>query len=224
MLARMAPLRARWRVKEPFSCYSHLLGVALAIPGLVFLILQSDGEPWRTVGFAIYGTSLVVLYGASTLYHWLPLSPRKGDLLRRFDHIAIYLLIAGSYTPVCFVTLRGAWGWSLFAIVWGCALIGAVVKLLYRHHHRWVTTGLYIGLGWMAVVAIVPLVRALPIWGLTWLLAGGVCYSIGAIIYGTERPDPYPAVFGFHEIFHIFVLAGSVFHFVFMARYILPSA
>lgn len=219
----MTALRMRLRVKEPFSCYSHLLGVLLAIPGLVWLILQSNGEPWHTVGFAIYGTSLILLYSASTLYHWLPLSPRKEDLLRRFDHVAIYMLIAGTYTPMCLVTLRGAWGWSLFGVVWGYALVGAALKLFLPHHPRWLTTALYVGMGWIAVVAVVPLLNTLSVGALTWLLAGGIFYTLGAVIYGVQRPDPFPNVFGFHEIFHIFVLAGSAFHFVFMLRYIVPS-
>jgi hemolysin III len=215
---------ARLRVKEPFSCYSHLLGVLLAIPGLAWLIIRSDGEPWRTVGFTVYGTSLVLLYSASTLYHWLPLSPRADDRLRRFDHVAIYVLIAGSYTPICLVTLRGAWGWSLFGVIWGCALAGAALKVFFEHHPRWLTTSLYVGMGWLAVVAIVPLVQTFSAHALTWLIAGGLSYTLGAVIYGVQRPDPYPNVFGFHEIFHIFVLAGSSCHFVFMARYVLPAA
>src|SRR5262249_13405649 len=111
------------RVKEPFSCFSHLVGVVLAIPGLVWLIYQSHGDPWRTVGFSVYGTSLILLYTASTVYHWLPVAPRTEDLLRRLDHVAIYCLIAGSYTPVCLVTLRGGWGWSLFAAAWAAAAV-----------------------------------------------------------------------------------------------------
>jgi hemolysin III len=214
----------RWRVKEPFSCFSHLLGVVLAIPGLVWLILQSHGEPWRTVGFFIYGASLIVLYSASTLYHWLPLSPRKEDLLRRFDHVAIYLLIAGSYTPICLVTLRGSLGWSLFLAVWSLAVAGSVVKLFFRHLPAWLTAALYVGMGWMAVVAFVPLLETLPVAAFNWLLAGGIFYTLGAVIYAVERPDPFPDVFGFHDIFHVFVLAGSSFHFVFMLRYVLPTA
>ena len=214
----------RWRVKEPFSCFSPLLGVVLAIPGLVWLILQSHGEPWRTVGFSIYGASLIVLYSASTLYHWLPLSPRKEDLLRRFDHVAIYLLIAGSYTPICLVTLRGSLGWSLFLAVWSLAVAGSMVKLFFRHLPAWLTAALYVGMGWMAVVAFVPLLETLPVAAFNWLLAGGIFYTLGAIIYAVERPDPFPDVFGFHDIFHVFVLAGSSFHFVFMLRYVLPTA
>ena len=214
----------RLQVKEPFSCYSHLLGVVLAVPGLIWLVLQSNGEPLRTVGFSIYGMSLILLYSASTLYHWLPLSPHEEDLLRRFDHVAIYVLIAGSYTPVCLVTLRGRWGWSLFGGVWGLALIGALMKLFFRHLPRWTTAGLYLGMGWLAVVAVVPLARTLPVEGLMWLAAGGLFYTVGAVIYGAERPDPYPNVFGFHDIFHVFVLAGSGAHFMLMLRCVLPSA
>lgn len=221
---RMPSLTQRLRVKEPFNTYSHLLGVILAIPALLFLVLQSNGDPWRTVGFTIYGMSLILLYSASALYHWLPLSPRKEDLFRRFDHVAIYCLIAGSYTPVCLVTLRGSkWGWSLFAAVWAFAVVGALLKLLYEHHPRWLTTALYLGMGWMAVLAIGPLLEALPLNALTWLFAGGLLYTIGGVIYGVQRPDPYPNVFGHHEIFHIFVLGGSACHFVFMAQYILPA-
>jgi hemolysin III len=221
---RFPDLTVVWRVKEPFSCFSHLLGVLLAVPGLVWLVLQSHGEPWRTVGFSIYGASLILLYSASTLYHWLPLSPRKEDLLRRFDHVAIYLLIAGTYTPVCLVTLRGGWGWSLFVVVWGLALAGSAVKLFFRHLPRWLTTALYVGMGWMAVIAFVPLLQTLPVAAFNWLLAGGIFYTLGALIYAAQRPDPFPDVFGFHDIFHVFVLAGSFFHFVFMLRYVLPTA
>ncbi len=214
----------RWRVKEPFSCFSHLLGVLLAIPGLAWMILQSHGETWRTVGFSIYGASLILLYSASSLYHWLPLTPRKEDLLRRFDHVAIYLLIAGTYTPVCLVTLRGGWGWSLFGAVWALALAGSAVKLFFQHLPRWLTTALYVGMGWMAVIAFVPLLQTLPVAAFNWLLAGGIFYTVGALIYAVQRPDPFPNVFGFHDIFHVFVLAGSAFHFVFMLRYVLPTA
>jgi hemolysin III len=214
----------RYRVKEPFSCYSHLLGVLLGIPGLIVLILQSNGEPLRTVGALIYGMSVILLYSASTLYHWLPLSPRYEDLLRRFDHVAIYVLIAGSYTPVCLVTLHGTFGWSLFGVVWALALSGALMKLFFRHLPRWITAGLYVGMGWLAVVALGPLVHSLPVSGLAWLFAGGLFYTVGAVIYGAERPDPFPQVFGFHDIFHIFVLAGSAAHFVFVLSYVLPGA
>jgi hemolysin III len=214
----------RWQAKEPFNSYSHLLGVVLSIIGLAALVVSSNGNPRRVVGFAIYGTSLILLYSASTIYHWLHVSPRTEDLLRRFDHIAIFLLIAGSYTPVCLVTLPGGWGWSVFGIVWSLAVAGVCLKIFFHHLPPALTAIVYVGMGWLAVVAIVPLVQNVPPLGLMWLLAGGLAYTGGAVIYAIERPDPFPDVFGHHEIFHIFVLAGSALHFVFMAGYVLPGA
>jgi hemolysin III len=211
----------RWQAKEPFNSYSHMLGVLLSIAGLVALVIQSRGQSLRVVGFSIYGASLILLYSASTIYHWLELSPRGNDFLRRFDHTAIFLLIAGSYTPVCLVTLRGGWGWSLFALVWSLAFAGAVLKLFFQHLPSWLTATIYVGMGWLAITAIGPLAHALPARGLVWLFAGGLAYSIGAVIYALERPDPFPQVFGHHEIFHIFVLAGSALHFVFISQYVL---
>lgn len=212
----------RWGPKEPISCYSHLLGALLSIVGLVALIVQSAGSPWHVVGFSVYGASLILVYSASTIYHWLALSPRGDDLLKRFDHAAIFVLIAGTYTPVCLVILRGGWGWSLFGVVWGLALAGVALKLFVAHLPRWSTATLYVGMGWVAVVAVVPLVRNLHLGGLMWLLAGGILYTLGAVIYAVRRPDPFPHVFGFHEVFHLFVLAGSMIHFAFMMRYIAP--
>lgn len=211
----------RWQAKEPFNSYSHMLGVLLSIAGLVALVIQSNGQSLRVVGFSIYGASLILLYSASTIYHWLELSPRGNDILRRFDHIAIFLLIAGSYTPVCLVTLRGGWGWSLFALVWSLAFAGVVLKLFFQHLPSWLTAMIYLGMGWLAVIAIGPLAHALPARGLAWLFAGGLAYTVGAVIYAIERPDPFPQVFGHHEIFHIFVLAGSALHFVFISQYVL---
>jgi hemolysin III len=221
-MRRRRQVRSRWRAVEPFNCYSHLLGALLGVAGLVVLLSVSAGDPWRVVAFSVYGASLVLLYLASTIYHWLlvPISQRKW--LNRIDHVAIFLLIAGTYTPVCLVTLRGGWGWSVFGVVWAIAIAGAIVKLCFRTLPRWVSAALYLAMGWTAVVAIVPLVRAFPAAALVWLLAGGLLYSGGAVVYATRRPNPFPRVFGFHEIFHVLVLAGSVAHFVFMLRYVAP--
>jgi len=198
--------------------------VVLSITGLVTLLVESRGDPWRVVGFSIYGASLILLYSASTIYHWQALPPRGEDILKRLDHVAIFVLIAGTYTPVCLVTLRGGWGWSVLGLVWGLALLGLLLKLFFQHLPRWSSTALYVGMGWMAVVAVVPLVQSLPVSGLMWLVAGGVLYTLGAVIYAVKWPDPAPQVFGFHEVFHVFVLAGSITHFVFMMRYVLPGA
>src|SRR5262249_44768463 len=152
-----------------------------------------------------YGMSLILLYTASTVYHWLPVAPRTEDLLRRLDHVAIYCLIAGSYTPVCLVTLRGGWGWSLFAAAWAAAAVGTTIKFFFGHLPRWWSAALYVSMGWMALVAVVPLVHNVPAGGMPWLFAGGVAYTVGAIIYGLDRPNPHPDVFGSHDIFHLFV-------------------
>src|SRR5262245_23154170 len=127
----------RWRAKEPFNSYSHLLGVVLSIVGLVALIVKADGDARQLVSFSVYGASLILLYAASTSYHWLHLSPRGEDMMRRFDHVAIFVLIAGSYTPVCLVILRGGWGWSVFGIVWALALIGTAIKIFFEHLPAW---------------------------------------------------------------------------------------
>jgi len=214
----------RFTAKDPVSCYTHLLGVVLSIAALIGLIAHSRENPWLTVGFSIYGASLVLLYSASTIYHWLSLPPRGEDFLKRFDHVAIFVLIAGTYTPICLITLRGGWGYSILGIVWAMALAGAVLKVWSSHLPRWPSTALYIGMGWLAVVAAVPLVRNLSAAGLTWLVAGGVLYTVGGVVYATKRPDPLEGMFGFHEIFHLLVLGGSVSHFVFIARYVLPVA
>src|SRR2546430_8079243 len=168
-----------WQAKDPASCYSHFLGVVLSITGLVTLLVESRGDPWRVVGFSIYGASLILLYSASTIYHWQTLPPRGEDILKRLDHVAIFVLIAGTYTPVCLVTLRGGWGWSVLGLVWGLALLGLLLKLFFQRLPCRPSTALYVGMGWMAVVAVVPLVQSLPVSGLVWLVGGGGSVSRG---------------------------------------------
>src|SRR2546426_2011352 len=197
-----------WHAKDPASCYSHFLGVVLSITGLVTLLVESRGDPWRVVGFSIYGASLILLYSASTIYHWQALPPRGEDILKRLDHVAIFVLIAGTYTPVCLVTLRGGWGWSVLGLVWGLAVLGVVLKLFFQHLPRWSSTALYVGIGWMAVVAVVPLVQSLPVGGLIWLVAGGVLHPPRAAISAVKWPKPPPRVFGLPQGFHTFSPAG----------------
>ena len=190
------------------------------------LVALSAGDGRRTVAFAIYATSLVLLYLASTLLHAVRARPEVLRRLRVFDHAAIYLLIAGTYTPIALVTLAGvspAWGWSVFGVVWGAAGLGVLFKLVWLDAPRWLSTALYLALGWMAVVAIAPLVQALPWSALAWLAAGGAFYSVGAVVYALKRPNPWPGAFGYHEVWHLFVLAGSICHYVLMLRYVLPA-
>ncbi|TCL74279.1 hemolysin III [Hydrogenispora ethanolica] len=209
-------------LKDPLSGLIHCIGTILSVAGLVLLVERGMAldSAWRVASFAIFGVSLILLYTASTLYHWLPLSERGTKLLRKFDHVMIFVLIAGTYTPLCLVALRGPWGWSLFGCVWGLALLGMGFKIIWFNTYRWLSTAIYIGMGWLAVVAVWPLVQRVPLAGLGWMLAGGVFYTVGAVIYGLKRPDPWPKVFGFHEIFHIFVLLGSISHFWLIYHYI----
>ena len=211
-------------LREPINSLTHLAGALLSVIGLVTLLVLSNGEPWRTTSFAIYGASLILLYSASTLYHSLNVGERALRALKRFDHIAIFALIAGTYTPVTLVTLQGeraAWGWSIFGVIWGFAVLGLVTKLFFIHAPRWVSTLLYVLMGWLAIVAIVPIVRAMPFGGVVWLALGGLFYTAGAVIYAIKKPN-FSRYFGFHELWHLFVLAGSVCHFVMMLKYVLP--
>ncbi len=216
---------SRW-LREPFNALSHGFGVLLSIAGLVVLLALSGGEPWRTTAFAVYGVSMVALYLASTLLHAIKARPSVVERLRIADHAAIFLLIAGTYTPLALVSLQTvspAWGWSLFGAAWGFALLGVIFKLFWINAPRWLSTALYLMLGWMIMVAIVPIWQALPAGGLIWLAVGGAFYSLGAVVYARKRPDPWPGVFGYHGLWHLFVLAGSFCHFLLMLLYVLPS-
>jgi hemolysin III len=205
------------RIKEPISALSHFLGIGLAIAGLVLLVVWAaiDGTAWHVVGFSIFGAGAIMLYTASTFYHALPLRLRGEKIWRRIDHSAIYIMIAGSYTPICLVVLNHAWGLTMLSIVWLLATLGIVLCWLPQRKgfKRWWSSAVYLGMGWISLIAIYPLFRALPGGAFAWLVGGGVAYSVGAIIYGAKWPNPFPKVFGFHEVFHVFVLLGSFCHF-----------
>jgi hemolysin III len=161
------------------------------------------------------------LYGISFLYHSLPVAGRPLKALRTLDHIAIYFLIAGTYTPVALITLHSRLGWTLLAAVWLIAVAGIPFKLFYLDAPVWFSTGTYLAMGYLALVAVVPLAKAVSLAGLLWLLAGGIAYSVGAVIYSRRRPDPFPGQFGHHEIWHLLVMAGSACHFAFMLYHVL---
>lgn len=207
------------RIREPFNGASHLLGLLLAGAGTAALLRMANG-PWELAAFSIYGGSLIILYSASTLYHTLPLAERPLRALRVLDHIAIYFLIAGTYTPVALITLHGPLGWALLATVWLIALAGIPFKLFYLDAPVWLSTATYLAMGYLALVAVVPLARAVSVSGLAWLVAGGVAYTVGALIYSCRRPDPFPGRFGHHEIWHVLVLVGSGCHFAFMVYHV----
>ena len=183
------------RFKEPFSGLSHLVGALLSVAGLSLLVTYAalEASTWHVVSFSIYGSSMIMLYTSSALYHLLPISERARRKMRVLDHIMIFMLIAGTYTPICLVPLRGAWGWSLFGAVWGAALAGIFIKLFWMNAPRWLYTSIYVAMGWMCLAAIYPIIQGIPVGGLAWLVAGGFFYSVGAVVYGLKRPDPIPA-------------------------------
>ena len=207
---------------RPWSAITHGAGALLAALGTALLLrcITMGLSPWHTVSFLIYGLSMVGLYTASTLYHCLNVSVKGRIALRKYDHTSIYFLIAGTYTPVCLVALRemGAWGWGLFGVIWGLALAGTVLTLLWISAPRWLTAGIYIAMGWLALSAVLPLTRCLPAEGFFWVLGGGVLYTIGGVLYAVKWPGRHNPRFGCHEIFHLFILLGSLFHFMLMYR------
>lgn len=197
---------------------THGVGALLGVAGLVLLVVRAArwGDAWQVTSVAVFGATLVLLYSASTLYHaWR--NERTKPWLRRFDHAAIFLLIAGTYTPFVLVSLRGPWGWSLFGVVWGLAIAGVVLKLKFAGRFRAVSTAVYLVMGWLVLVALKPLVAALPPGGLGWLVAGGVGYSAGTVFYLWRRL-PYH-----HALWHGFVLIGSGCHWVAVYCFVLPG-
>jgi hemolysin III len=201
--------------REPVNALSHMAGSLASIAGLTLMVVMAavKADAWHVVSFAVFGTTLVFMYTASFLYHGLQLSAKTLAIFRRIDHIMIFMVIAGSYTPLCLVPLRGPWGWSLFGIIWGFAAVGIVLKLFWMNIPRWISTLIYLGMGWLCMVAVYPLVQILAPAPLLWLALGGLFYSLGALVYIFKKPDPFPKVFGFHEIWHICVLLGSACHF-----------
>ncbi len=200
---------------ERFNTYSHLMGIVLAISGAVVLIVLGarSGDAWKIVSFSIYGATLVLMYGSSTIYHGT-----RGlvkDFFRKADHCAIYLLIAGSYTPFTLVTLHGAWGWSLFGVVWGLAVAGILQESSPSKKTRRLSLVIYLSMGWVALVAIMPLVQALGWAGFAWIAAGGVIYTVGIIFYRYDTKFTH-----WHGIWHLFVLAGSAIHYFAILIYV----
>lgn len=209
--------------REPVNTISHMAGAVFSIVGLTLMVVFAAirADAWHVVSFSIFGTSLILMYTASFLYHGLKISENALMVLRRIDHITIFLVIAGSYTPICLVPLRGPWGWSIFGTVWGIAAAGICIKIWAPHLPRWISTSIYLSMGWMCVIAVYPLVKSLSGPCLAWLSAGGLFYTAGAVGYAVKKPDFFPGVFGFHEIWHLFVLLGSACHFWLVFKYLM---
>ncbi len=204
--------------EELANSVTHAMGAVLSVVGLVLLVVYAGqyGDAWHLVSTAIFGITLVLLYTTSTLYHSFR-GERPKQVLQKFDHAAIFLLIAGSYTPFALVTLRGPWGWSLFGVVWGLAVAGVTIKFWLAGRFRVVSTLIYVAMGWLVLVAIKPLVAVLPVGGMKLLVAGGLCYTGGAAFYLWKRL-PYH-----HAIWHLWVLAGSACHWAAVFIYVVPG-
>jgi hemolysin III len=201
---------------ERFNAWTHLVGAVLSVTGTIILIVlaAATGDPWKIVSTSIFGATLILLYSASTLYH--SLRGRAKVILRKLDHLSIYLLIAGTYTPFCLVTLRGPWGWSLFGAVWGLAIVGMLQEIKPRSEARIMSLVIYAIMGWVIVVAIKPLLDHLHTAGFLWLAAGGLLYTIGIVFYAFDSRFRH-----WHGIWHLFVIAGSLLHYIAIAFYVL---
>ncbi|MGB3648947.1 MAG: hemolysin III family protein [Desulfobulbales bacterium] len=205
-------------IEEKINIYSHAIGFILSLVALVLLITHASlhGNIWHIISFSIFGAGLVILYVASTCYHRAQ-KPESRSRLRIIDHASIYILIAGTYTPFTLVTLKGPIGWVIFGITWGLALTGIILKLFFTGRYKLISTLVYVFMGWVIIFAIKPLIHNLPREGLLWLVAGGMAYTIGAVLYMITK------VKFNHAIFHLFVFIGSASHFVAVYFYVLPS-
>lgn len=216
------------KIKDPVSGLTHLVGAIASIVGLIFLILFAVkyGEgAYDVVSFTIFGVGLILLYSASSIYHLCNVGEKATTVLRKLDHIMIYILIAATYTPIALGPLRGGWGWSIFGVVWGLAILGLFLTIFWLKAPRWLTTGIYLAMGWIVIIAVYPMITTFAslnyLGSLLWLLAGGIFYTVGAVIYGLKWPHFKNKYFGFHELFHIFIMLGSLCHYWFIIRYIL---
>lgn len=207
------------KLREPMNGFTHFIGLLLSIAATILLIINSR-DALQLFSLSIFGSGLILLYTISTLYHWLNLSDKGVKRLRKADHIMIFINIAATYTPVCLLALKGTFGNRLLSGVWLVALAGIIIKLFWMGAPRWLSTLIYLLMGWLAVFVIIPMIHILPTGAIVWLFIGGLWFTIGAIIYAKKKPDPLPGIFGFHEIFHVFVLLGSLSHFIMIYKYI----
>ena len=216
----------KFHIKDPGSAITHFIGMIMAVFASVPLLVKAANEPDRIylISLTIYAVSLILLYAASTTYHTFDISEKVNTILKKIDHMMISVLIAGSYTPVCLLVLKGRLGIILLSIVWGIAIAGILIKAFWVYCPKWVSSVLYIGMGWTCVLAFTQLLNSLSPGAFGWLLAGGIIYTVGGVIYALKLPlfNSRHKNFGSHEIFHLFVMAGSACHFIVMYAYLLP--
>ena len=213
-------------IKEPGSAITHFIGMLMAIFAAVPLLIKAAHEPGRIyiISLAIYAASLILLYAASTTYHTFDISAKVNTVLKKIDHMMISVLIAGSYTPVCLIVLKGKTGILLLSIVWAIAIAGILIKAFWVYCPKWVSSVLYIGMGWTCVLAFTQILNNMSPAAFGWLLAGGIIYTVGGVIYALKLPlfNNKHKNFGSHEIFHLFVMGGSTCHFIVMYAFLLP--
>lgn len=202
------------KLREPVNSLTHWGGAVLALIGLIVLLIVGWSTPAKIISLAIYGVSLIFLFSASATYHMVQVKDKALEIFRKIDHAAIFVLIAGTYTPFCINAFEGFWKWGMLSIVWSLAVIGIIVKIFYIRAPRWLNASIYVLMGWISVLAGGQMLAALPAWVLGWLIAGGVIYTLGAVVYMTKIFNFKPGVFGFHEVWHIFVLLAAAAHFV----------
>jgi hemolysin III len=200
----------------------HLCAAVAAVIGLVALVLLADSAE-AYAGGSIFAASLIALYATSATYHTITWGRRMRAFLKRLDHSMIFVLIAGTYTPICLVAASTAWGITILAVAWSIALAGIILKVCWPGAPRWLSVLLYASAGWLGVIAAVPLSDWLAWAPIGLLILGGVLYTIGGVIYAARRPNPWPRVFGYHEVFHLLVIAGSALHFALVAIYLMPA-
>lgn len=210
-----------WR--EPMSALTHLIALIFICPITIFLAYLGylKGGAKYFMPFLIFSISISLLYLASTIYHMLPVKEHIVKILKKIDHSMIFVLIAGTYTPVCLIKLNSKFGYGILSVVWIIAMLGIILKILWINAPRWLSTSIYVVMGWLSVFAFFPLIRSIELGGILLLLIGGIIYTIGAVIYATKYPKFSSKFFGFHEIFHLFVIGGSICHIVFMFLYVL---
>ena len=202
------------KLREPVNSLTHWGGAFLALVGLIALLVVGWGAPLKIIPLLIYGISLIFLFSASATYHMVRVKDKALEIFRKVDHAAIYFLIAGTYTPFCVNAFTGFWQWGMLSIIWSLAVIGIIIKVFYIRAPRWLNAGIYLIMGWLCIAAIGQMLTVLPVWVISWLVAGGVIYTFGAVVYVTKIFNFFPGVFGFHEMWHIFVMLAAGAHFV----------
>lgn len=212
------------KLKDPGSAITHFIGMILAVVAEIPLLVKASKEPGNLHVFAlaIFINSMILLYAASTIYHTLDISEKVNRILRKIDHMMIFVLIAGTYTPVCMIVLGNKTGWTMLGLVWGIAVVGILIQMLWIDCPKWFSSLIYIAMGWVCIAVVPQLIEALNGAAFGWLLAGGIIYTVGGVIYALKLPlfNQKHKYFGSHEIFHLFVMAGSICHYIMMYKFV----